>query len=158
TAYQNTEIKPYFVNFLDLSLINRINAIVPELMKNESFARDFAYTILVNSDPNLPKASNRFWGDNALAILTATFWYLREVYPEFCTLPHAMSMIFEDPKKLVNVLSSEPQCRDMISTLRQAVESDKDDLETNIIASVRALLEKLNNKTIYYLLTESDFD
>src|SRR5690606_6613119 len=81
-----------------------------------------------------------------------------DLYPEFCTLPHAMSMIFEDPKKLVNVLSSEPQCRDMISTLRQAVESEKDDLETNIIASVRALLEKLNNKTIYYLLTESDFD
>src|SRR5690606_26633907 len=35
TAYQNTEIKPYFVNFTDLSRSNRINPIAPELRSEE---------------------------------------------------------------------------------------------------------------------------
>lgn len=158
TAYQNTVIKPYFINFTDLSRSNRINPIAPELMKNESFAREFAYAILVNLDPNLPKASNRFWGDNATSILTATFWYLREVYPEFCTLPHAMSMIFEDKEKLVRTLSSVPKCKDMLSTLSEAMENGSGDLVSSVLGTLRTLIQKINTDEVYYLLTESDFD
>ncbi|MEJ5148835.1 hypothetical protein WH188_26050, partial [Sphingobacterium sp. MYb388] len=53
TAYQNSNVKPYFINFSDLSRSNRINPIAPELMINDSFAREFAYSILANLNPSM---------------------------------------------------------------------------------------------------------
>lgn len=94
TAYQNSDVARYYFNFEDLTWSNRINPIAPELMTKEAFAREYAYTILVNLNPQMISKPD-FWSDNAtLSLLASTFWYLREKYPSYCTLPHAISMIY----------------------------------------------------------------
>lgn len=157
TAYQNSEVKPYFINFTDLTRSNRINPIAPELMQNESFAREYAFTILANLNPSMISKPD-FWSDNATSLLASVFWFLRKRYPDFCTLPHAMSMVLQpDLEALLRVLMQEPKCADMIAPILTAYENKADNQLAGVISSLQVSLSKINTEEVYYLTSESDF-
>ena len=77
TAYQGSDVKQYYINFTDLTRTHRINPISPEIMRNDSFAREFAFTILANLNPQMVTKPD-FWSDNATSLLASTFWYLKK--------------------------------------------------------------------------------
>lgn len=157
TAYNNSDVIPYYFNFTDLKRSHRINPIAPELMRNESFAREFAFTILANLNPSMISKPD-FWSDNSTSLLSAVFWYLREKYPSYCTLPHAISMILQ-PKTpaLLMELSSVPKCADMIAPILTAYENKADDQLAGVISSLQVSLSKINIDELYYLMTANDF-
>lgn len=158
TAYDNSDIKPYFINFTDLSRSNRINPIAPELMINDSFAREFAYSILANLTPSMISKPD-FWSDNAVSLLTSVFWYLKERHPEYCTLPHAMSMVLQpDDEALLRTLSKHSKCSDMIAPILTAYGKGADNQYAAVISSLQNPLAKINSNEIYYLLSASDFN
>lgn len=157
TAYQNSNVKPYFINFSDLSRSNRINPIAPELMINDSFAREFAYSILANLNPSMISKPD-FWSDNATALLASTFWYLRKRQPKYCTLPHAMSMILQpNLEALLRTLSDEPKCADMIAPILTAFANGADNQLAGVISSLQVSLSKINTEEVYYITSASDF-
>lgn len=157
SGYRSGEVKPYYINFKDLSRSNRINPIAPNLMINDSYAREFAYTILVNLNPQMISKPD-FWSDNATSLLTSVFWYLRERHPDLCTLPHAISMILQpDLNALLGTLSQEPKCADMISPILTAFANGADNQLAGVLSSLQVSLSKINTDEIYYLLTQSDF-
>lgn len=156
-AYENTEVKPYYINFKDLSKSNKINPIAPNLMTNDSYAREFAYTILVNLNPQMISKPD-FWSDNATSLLTAVFWYLRERQPNYCTLPHAISMVLQpDLEALLKTLTQEQKCADMIAPILTAYANGADNQLAGVLSSLQVSLSKINTDEIYYLLTDSDF-
>lgn len=158
TAYEGKEIKTYYINFTDLTRSNRVNPIAPELMINESFAREFAFTILANLNPTMVSKPD-FWSENSVTLLTAVFWYLREVYPEFCTLPHAISMVMgDDLEQLLNRLRSVPKCADMVAPIHMALKTGAQNQLAGVVSSLQISLSKINSTELYYLLTENDFD
>lgn len=157
TAYQNSAVKPYFINFSDLSRSNRINPIAPDLMRNDSFAREFAFSILANLNPSMISKPD-FWSDNATALLASTFWYLKKRYPQYCTLPHAMSMILQpDLEALLSTLSEEPKCADMIAPILTAYANKADNQLAGVISSLQVSLSKINTEEVYYITSASDF-
>lgn len=157
SAYQNTDIKTYYFNFQDLSRSNRINPIAPELMINESYAREFAFTILANLNPQMISKPD-FWSDNSTSLLSAIFWYLREKHPSYCTLPHAISMVlFPNVEALIMELSSVPKCADMIAPILTAFEQKAENQIAGVISSLQVSLSKINIDEVYYLMTKSDF-
>lgn len=157
TAYQNSNVKPYFINFSDLNRSNRINPIAPELMINDSFAREFAYSILANLNPSMISKPD-FWSDNATALLASTFWYLRKRQPQYCTLPHAMSMILQpNLEALLRTLSDEPKCADMIAPILTAFANGADNQLAGVISSLQVSLSKINTEEVYYITSASDF-
>ena len=157
SAYSNSDIARYYFNFEDLKRSHRINPIAPELMTKEAFAREFAYTILVNLNPQMISKPD-FWSDNATALLASTFWYLREKYPSYCTLPHAISMILQPNfEALLRELCSVPKCADMIAPIMTAYEQGADNQLAGVISSLQVSLSKINSDEIYYLMSESDF-
>jgi len=158
SAYKNnTEVSRYYFNFEDLNRSHKINPIAPELMTNESFAREFAYTILVNLNPQMIDKPD-FWSDNATSLLAATFWYLREKHPQFCTLPHAISMILQpSTTALLMELSSVPKSADMIAPILTAFHQKADNQLAGVISSLQVSLSKINIDEIYYLMTATDF-
>lgn len=156
TAYQTSEIKRYYFNFEDLSRSHKINPIAPELMTKESFAREFAYTILVNLNPQMISKPD-FWTDNATSLLSATFWYLREKYPTYCTLPHAISMILQpNYEALLRELSSIPKCGEMIAPIMTAYQQGADNQLAGVLSSLQISLSKINFDEVYYLMSESE--
>lgn len=158
TAYKYSDIKPYYINFKDLGRSNKINPIAPNLMINDSYAREFAFTILANLNPTIISKPD-FWSDNAIAYLSAIFWFLRTYEPQYCTLPHAITMALNPSlPTILNALSSVPKCGDMIASILTAYERGADDQLAGIVSSLQVALSKINIDEIYYLMSESDFD
>lgn len=158
TAFKNTNIKPYFINFTDLSRSNRINPIAPDLMINDSFAREFAFSVLANLNPTMISKPD-FWSENATALLASVFWYLKKKHPQYCTLPHAMSMILQpNLESLLNTLDKEQKCADMIAPIMTAYANKADNQLAGVLSSLQISLSKINTEEVYYLTTKSDFN
>lgn len=53
TAFDSSKIDKRYVNFTDMNFTDRINPIEPGLMRNDSYAREFALSILANLNPTM---------------------------------------------------------------------------------------------------------
>lgn len=157
TAFTNSTVSKYFVNFTDVNKSHRINPIAPELMKNDSFAREFAFSILANLNPQIIKSTD-FWTDNSLALLSSVFWYLKTTHPKHCTLPHAISLILQpDLDALLEKLKTNSKCSDMIATILTAQMQGATNQLSGVISSLQVSLSKINTSEIYYILSDNDF-
>ena len=157
TAYNNSIVSTYFVNFTDVNKSHRINPIAPELMKNDSFAREFAFSILANLNPAIIKATD-FWTDNSLALLSSVFWYLRTTHAQYCSLPHAIALILQpDLDALLEKLKTNSKCSDMIATILTAQMQGATNQLSGVISSLQVSLSKINTSEIYFILSDNDF-
>jgi type IV secretory pathway TraG/TraD family ATPase VirD4 len=157
SAYKNSPVKRYYINFSDLSTSNRINPIAPEVMKNVSFAREFAHSVLANLNPQMISKPD-FWTDNSLSLLSAVFWYLRQEKPEYCTLPHAISLVLQpNIEALLKMLQSNLQCADMVSPIAMAMQTGAQNQLAGVVSSLQVSLSKINTPEIYYITSRSDF-
>ncbi len=157
TAFDSTKIDKRYVNFTDMNFTDRINPIEPGLMRNDSFAREFAFSILANLNPTMISKPD-FWSDNSLALLSSVFWYLKITEPQYCTLPHAMSLILQpDLEALLNMLQSNDKCSDMIATILTAHKQGAQNQLSGVISTLQVALSKINTAEIYFVTSESDF-
>lgn len=157
TAFDSSKIDKRYVNFTDMNYTDRINPIEPSLMRNDSFAREFAFSILANLNPTMISKPD-FWSDNSLSLLSAVFWYLKSNEPQFCTLPHAMSLILQpDLEALLNMLQSNEKCSDMIATILTAHKQGAQNQLSGVISTLQVALSKINTAEIYFVTSESDF-
>lgn len=154
-SYKNSEVKPYFINFTDLSRSHLVNPISPEYITNAIFARESAITILTNIDSKAVQKRD-FWVQSAESLLTGVIWFLRNNHPEYCTLPHVVSVILETPpKKLIELLSSDDEVSGIIASLRSA--QDSENTLAGMFASVQNYLSILNTKENFWVLQNSQF-
>ena len=152
-AYEDQKgIEKYFVNFSDLSRSDTINPVSPNIMLNSSFAREFANTILSNINPQ-SIAKPDFWSDNSQAFLSSVLWFLREERPDYCTLPHAMAMVLaSDTERLIKILKSNPQSKDMIQPIATAFEAGSSNQIAGVVSSLQVSLSKINTPEVYWVL------
>lgn len=157
TAFHNSRIQRKYVNFTNMNITDRVNPIHPELMKNDSYAREFAYSILANLNPSMISKPD-FWSDNSLSLLASVFWYLKVNQPKYCTLPHAISLVLQpDLEALLNLLQSNNKCADMIATILTAHKQGAQNQLSGVISSLQVALSKINTAEIYFVTSESDF-
>lgn len=157
TAYANSNVQTYYINFGDMNYTDRINPIAPELMKNDSFAREFAYSVLANLNPSMIQKPD-FWSDNSIALLTSVFWFLKAEKPNYCTLPHAISLILNpDFESLIEMLSTNEKSADMIATILTAYKRGADNQLSGVVSSLQVALSKINTSEIYFITSASDF-
>lgn len=154
-SYAGSKVKPYYINFTDLSRSHLINPIAPEYITNAIFARESAITILTNIDAKAVQKRD-FWVQSAESLLTGVIWYLRNNHPEYCTLPHAVSLIIETPpKKLIELLSTDDEVSGIIASLRSA--QDSENTLAGMFATVQNYLSVLNTKENFWVLHNSQF-
>ena len=157
TAYANSHVQTYYINFGDMNYTDRINPIAPELMKNDSFAREFAYSVLANLNPSMIQKPD-FWSDNSIALLTSIFWFLKAEHPQYCTLPHAISLILNpDFESLMGMLQTNEKSADMIATILTAYKRGADNQLSGVVSSLQVALSKINTSEIYFITSASDF-
>lgn len=154
-SYKDSKVKPYYINFTDLSRSHLINPISPEYITNAIFARESAITILTNIDAKAVQKRD-FWVQSAESLLTGVIWYLRNNHPEYCTLPHTVSLIIETPpKKLIELLSTDDEVSGIIASLRSAIDSEN--TLAGMFATVQNYLSVLNTKENFWVLHNSQF-
>ncbi len=89
---RKSEVKPYFIDFKDARRSIQINPLDPRLMTKTAYANEYAQTLMYNLSPNNIKNEN-YWIMEAKSVLTGLIWYLKTDHPEYCTLPHIISLL-----------------------------------------------------------------
>lgn len=153
-SYAKSDIKTYYVNFVDLSCSHRINPVAPDLITDNTYAREAATTILTNLD--FKAAQNRsFWIQSAEVLLTGAIWYLRKNYPQYCTLPHAVSLLLEsDPKTLINTLQQDAEVKGIIASV--AAGSESQNQLAGVFASIQNYMSTLNSPSLFWVLSADE--
>ena len=146
----------YFVNFEDLTRSHRVNPLHPATMPTQSHADEYARAILYNLKPDAIKKGD-FWTDSAHSYLTALIWFLREEYPQYCTLPHVMALAFQPTADVVALLSTNPETRGTVASLRESLERKAVGQTAGVVSTLQTALRKINTKHIVWVLSGHDF-
>ena len=150
-AYQGSKIKPWFVNFVDLTYSHQINPVSPKVITNASYAREAAKTILSNIDFKAAQKRD-FWIQSSEAILTAAIWYLRNNHPKYCTLPHVIAMVLKhEPKVLIKLFQQDLQVKAIIASVASGSESENQ--LAGVFASIQNYLSTLATPEIFWVLS-----
>ena len=153
--YQNST-SFYYVNFEDLTRSHRVNPLNPATMPTQSHADEYAKSILFNLRPEAIKKPD-FWTDSAQSYLTALIWFLREEHPQYCTLPHVMALAFQPTADVVTLLSTNPETRGTIASLRESVQRKAEGQTAGVVSTLQTALRKINTKEIVWVLSGDDF-
>lgn len=143
----------YYVNFDDLTRSHRVNPIHPDIIVTKSHANSAADTIM----KNLIKGENNFFNSNATTYLGGIIWFLREEYPQFCTLPHVMRLAAQPVKQVVPLISKNEEVETSIASIKTAIDEGAGKQLAGVIATLQDALGKINIRSICYVLTGNDF-
>jgi len=147
-SYRNSNVKQYYVCFTDLSRSHQINPF--EAIVDSTMARDAASTIIKNLDKEAAKKRD-VWIIASEVLLTGVIWYLKENQPQFCTLPHAISLLLESPPdKLISLLEQDEEVKGLISGIKDSMKSEK--TFASILVTLKNNLTTLNTPEIFWVL------
>lgn len=150
----NSPVSLFFVNFMDLERSHRCNPLQPIYLRNPTFARQYAETVLKNTTKG---DKENYFLDVAINYFAGVIWYLRCEAPQFCTLPHAVAMVvFCDLKDVLKAVSTNIEAESMVSSVTDAQGSDR--TIANITSTLKNGLSKINSKEIAWVLSGDDFN
>ncbi|GAB1856833.1 hypothetical protein MHTCC0001_16690 [Flavobacteriaceae bacterium MHTCC 0001] len=151
-------VETYFVDFKNAAQSIRLNPLSPIYMTKSAYAFEHAQTLLYNLAPENIKSPNYFTND-AKSILTAIIWYLKSEYPQYCTLPHVISLaLFCDMKELIPKMSENMEVRGMLSSIKEAIDNNAGKQVAGVLSTLKTNLSKLNIPDVFWLLSGDDVD
>jgi len=157
-AYKDSNVTPYYLSLSDVKRSCRLNPILPENMSSSAHAIEYANVIMSNLVKHSENKDN-FFDRSATMLLAATLWYLREEHPQFCTIPHAVSMIqhrkFQDT--IIKKMCDENlEVEGMIVSVVTALENKAGNQTAGVISTLQNALARLNLPQIFWVLTENE--
>lgn len=162
TAYNtvikyNKNINFEIINFSQLHITTRCNPIAPRYLKNKLYAMEVADIIMKNLNPEWIQKKD-FWADNAISYFRGIIWYLKRNYPDYCTLPHAISLTLNDYDKVLNLLKEDEEVRKMMLPITVAHEKNAEGQIAGVVSSVQLPLNKLYTEEIFWVLSKDELD
>lgn len=152
---------PYFViNFSDMKKTHRTNVIHPKYLESVAFVTEFATTFINNLDERLLKSTgDPFFINSAISTFKATIWFMKNNYPEYCTLPHVVSMIlYGNTNKLIDILMNDIHSKPLVSSLDDARTGDAKSQLAGVLSSLKDPLSKCVDPKYFWVLSGDDFD
>lgn len=156
-SYQSS-IKPLFIDFKDAKQSVRCNPLEPRLMTKTAYASEYAQTLMYNLNPQSIKNQD-YWTNEAKSLLTGVIWYLKKVHPQYCTLPHIISLIlYTDIKPLIEEVFKTNEAAGFVASLRQAFNNDASKQVAGVLSTLQSNLSKLNTPDIFWILSGNELD
>ncbi|WP_437824824.1 type IV secretory system conjugative DNA transfer family protein [Tenacibaculum mesophilum] len=153
-----SNVKPYFVDFKEARKSVRINPLNPNLMVKTAYAHEYSQTLLYNLSPSNIKNENYFMID-AKSVLTGIIWFLKKEYPQFCTLPHIISLVlYSDINILLEKIAENIETAGLVASLNQAIKNNASKQVAGVISTLQANLSKINTPDIFWVLSGNDID
>ncbi|PKV49223.1 type IV secretory system conjugative DNA transfer VirD4/TraG family protein [Aquimarina sp. MAR_2010_214] len=153
----STKVSTFFVDFKDPSRSNRVNPISPKYLLKSAHAFELSQTLIQNLLPETIK-QREYFDREAQSILTGVMWYMRNNHPEYCTIPHIISMFLHvDIEKIIEMVGTDTEASGMISSLRQAMDRKANKLVASVMSTLQNALSTLNNPEIFWILSGNDF-
>ncbi|GAB1858322.1 type IV secretion system DNA-binding domain-containing protein [Flavobacteriaceae bacterium MHTCC 0001] len=157
-AYKgNSKVKTYVVDFKNPNYSNRVNPIAPQYLEKMAYAFEFSQTLFYNLLPETIKKRD-FFDREAQSVLTGIMWFLRKRHPEYCTLPHIISLILHtDLETVLNKVSEDHESAGMVASIRQSIERKAHRLVASVMSTLQNALSQLNAPDIFWILSGNDF-
>ena len=152
-ATKNEKVNKYYINFDDLSRTHRVNPIHPDIIVTKSHAGSAAEAVM----KNLIKGEDNFFSDNATAYLGGIIWFLREEYPQFCTLPHVMRLAAQPVKQVLPLICQNEEVATSVASIKTAVDEGAGKQLAGVISTLQNALGKINIRSVVYVLSGNDF-
>jgi hypothetical protein len=143
------------INFFDINRCSRVNPIHPSIMQHPSYAREASYVFLANmmgGSLNQASLESKYWIDSAAGVLSGIFWNLKLFTPQYCDLPHAISILIKkDTKDLQRYLEKSDQAYFMAASFFKSVSSEKQ--VAGILGTLASSLSKIALPEIFYAMS-----
>lgn len=164
-----TEITDYFYRDNDVvanyvvaparpEISHRLNPIAPEFIPSQETVNELVKVFFANaSGKTSGNAGGNFFQQVPEATLAAVIWRLRCDYPEYCTLPHAISVcLVKDPKELAAFLEKNEECKIMAAPYFDSM-AGADQL-AGVKGSLSNEMRKFAFPSVFYILTGNEVD
>ena len=146
------------VDFKNPHQSDRINPIAPQYLTKSVIAIEYSQALVNNLIPESIKKSD-FWSNNTKMIIAGVIWWLKEEHPEFCTIPHAISLLLHtNIKSLLEKISQNYEAGGMVASLRQSVENEAQNQVAGILSTIQTAVAQLNTKDVFWILSKNDVD
>lgn len=157
-SYSGSIVKFRNVDFKNPYQSDRINPIAPNYLTKSVIVLEYSQTLVNNLIPESIKKAD-FWSNNTKMILSGVIWWLKEEHPEFCTLPHAISLLLHtDIKMLLDKVSTNYEAAGMVASLKQSFEKEAGNQTAGILSTVQTAIAQLNSKDVFWMLSGNDID
>lgn len=146
------------VDFKNPHQSDRINPIAPHCLTKSVIAIEYSQALVNNLIPESIKKSD-FWSNNTKMIIAGVIWWLKEEHPEYCTIPHAISLLLHtNIKSLLEKISQNYEAGGMVASLRQSVENEAQNQVAGILSTIQTAVAQLNTKDVFWILSKNDVD
>lgn len=157
-SYSGSIVKFRNVDFKNPYQSDRINPIAPNYLTKSVIVLEYSQTLVNNLIPESIKKAD-FWSNNTKMILSGVIWWLKEEHPNFCTLPHAISLLLHtDIKMLLDKVSNNYEAAGMVASLKQSFEKEAGNQTAGILSTVQTAIAQLNSKDVFWMLSGNDID
>ncbi|MFV0157124.1 type IV secretion system DNA-binding domain-containing protein [Empedobacter falsenii] len=156
--FANSSVNFKLVDFKNPNQSNRVNPIHPKYLTKSIVAIEYAQALVNNMIPESIKTED-FWARNTKMIIAGTIWFLKEKHPNYCTLPHVISLLLHtDVYQLLEAITEDYEAGGMVTTLKSAMDRKAENQVAGVLSSVQNALSTLNNKEVFWLLSDNEID
>lgn len=155
--YQNHKsgVTPVFVNFDDLSRSVRFNPLT-DSVKNSSFARELATTIIENLNSGDSNSKNEFFVKSAESLLAGIIYFLAKKHPQYLSIPHAVALSLQPIEKVVNLVSTDFEVSAMVASIKTAIENQAGKQLAGVVSTLQDGLSRLATPNIFWVLSAEE--
>ncbi len=155
SSEKKQKFKP--IDFLHPWWSYKTNPIHPDILTNDLLITEAADGFMKNLNKKWLKDAD-FWANNAIAMVKAGFMYLKEMAPEMCDIPHAISFLLSDYEVVLEALSNVESIAPHIAPVIVAYNNRAEGQLSGVVSSYQLPLGKLWNKEIYWTLSPTADD
>ena len=154
----NDIVKNYIVAPARPEISHRLNPIAPEFIPTQETVNELVKVFFANSGgKSSSKGGGNFFEEVPESTLAAVIWRLRCDYPEYCTLPHAISLcLVKDPMELADFLRNNTECRIMAAPYFDSL-AGQDQL-AGVKGSLSNQMRKFAFPSVFYILSANEVD
>jgi hypothetical protein len=145
------------INFTDPSSSCRINPFAPSYIQNRAYLEEYVQVLLHNLNPDSSKKQD-FWIRSTQALLKSIVVFLHNNFPEYCTLPHAISFALLPLEQVLSCIQFDPEAYAYASSIFDAAGAKQDAAGqlAGITATFKVSLQLLLDKQIFWVLSGED--
>lgn len=139
-------------------IMHRVNPIAPRYLPNEESVNEVSRVLIENLLEQKESGStgtSKFFNDAAEGLIGGLIWILKTDYPQFCTLPHLISIYqYLNTEDLISFLESNTTSRAMADAFISGKDSERQ--TAGVKSTLANALKKISTQHIFMTLSEDE--
>ncbi|MCL6218628.1 type IV secretory system conjugative DNA transfer family protein [Zunongwangia pacifica] len=139
-------------------IIHRVNPIAPRYLENEESVNEVSRVLIENLLEQREAGTTgttKFFNDAAEGLIGGLIWKLKTTYPQFCTLPHLISIYqYLDTDSLIQFLETNTTSRAMADAFISGKDSERQ--TAGVKSTLANALKRISTQRIFIALSADE--